>query len=104
MAKEEEEKQTTEAPAEAPAEASEDSKASEGGKGFPLGLAIKALIVLVVAGGIGFGVGKFINAPGKARATGRLPSHRPNKISLPLICPRRIKTTPITLLRGLPAI
>jgi len=70
MAKEEEEKQTTEAPAEAPAAASEDSKASEGGKGFPLGLAIKALIVLVVAGAVGFGVGKFINAPDKAQATG----------------------------------
>ena len=65
MAKEEEDKQTT----EASPRAGEDSKASEGGKVGMLGLAIKALIVLVLAGGVGFGVGKFINAPGKAQAT-----------------------------------
>ncbi len=66
MAKEEEKKEQT---TEAPAEAAEDSKAPKGGKGGLVGLAIKALIVLVLAGGVGFGVGKFINAPGKAQAT-----------------------------------
>ena len=62
MAKEAEDKQTT----EAPAEAGEDSKASKEKKGGMAGLAIKALIVLAVSGGVGFGVGKFINAPSKA--------------------------------------
>jgi len=68
MAKEEE-KQTTEAPTEASAAAAEDSQASEGGKGGLLGLAITALIVVVLAAGIGFGLGKFINAPSKAEAS-----------------------------------
>lgn len=65
MAKEEEDKQTT----EAPAEAAENSKEPQGQNGNLRALAIKALIVLVLTGALGFGLGKFLNGPSKAQAT-----------------------------------